>query len=151
MIHAQDSKWVLSVLPVIHDDTSMVFLELDTKTWDYLEVVLAIGITDDAIETAMLLTESDTAGSGHVTISGTVWTTALDIAGDATVYPTAADDGKLYKWEVNLKGRKRYIDATITVADATLGVNACVMSRLSRGEVAPTTAAEAGFAAIVRV
>jgi hypothetical protein len=130
----QETKWVNSVPPaILVDNATLGFTELDTLGYDYLTVALIMGATDIAV-TAAGLTESDTAGSGHASITATVLGTATDAYGTTSVLPVATADNGIFLWEIDLRGRKRYIDATITIGDGTVGGYYTVISILSRAE-----------------
>jgi hypothetical protein len=151
MIHAQNEKWVNLTPPAaIVDNASLTIAELDCKGWDYAEIILITGATDIAL-TAAKLTESDTAGSGHADITGTRFGTDNNISGSASTLPSATDDNGIFKWELDLRKRKRFLDGVITVGDGTSGGFYVVVAKLSRGEISPNTAAEAGCSQIMRV
>ncbi len=138
MINSQAQKVVLVTPPAaIVDNASYATTEIDTKGFNYLTILVALGATDVALA-AMKLTESDEAGSGHADISGATFAGSL---------PGATDDNKVYAFHVDLLGRKRYIDLVLTGGDGTTGAYATVMAVLSRGERTPRTATERGLAA----
>ncbi len=144
-------KFVNSVPPAaLIDDASAAFTELDTIGYNFLRVVVILGATDIGL-TAVTLTESDTAGSGHANITGCIWGTSANIAGSTSTLPSATDDNGIFLFEVDLRGRKRYIDATVTVDDGTVGGYVTVLSILSEDDTAPTTAAGLGAAEVLRV
>ncbi len=152
MIDAQNTKFLNSVPPeAIHADTTGFDLtEIDTLGWDYLTIIITLGATDIGL-TALALTESDTSASGHANITGTVYGTALNIAGSTSVLPAATDDDDVFVYEVDLRYRKRYIDATITPGDGSTGIFLSAVSFLSRAKEAPITAAARGCNQILRV
>jgi hypothetical protein len=130
----QNTKWVQCVHPAaLVDNASLTFDELDTKGYDYCTIALLVGATDIAA-TACKLTESDTSGSGHADITPSIYGTATDIDGSTSALPTATDDEGIFLWEIDLRGRKRYIDATITIGDGTAGGYYTAFAILSRGE-----------------
>lgn len=150
MIHAQNAKYITSVTPaILVDDATLALTEIDTLGWDYMEVILITGVTDIGVTTCKL-TSGDTAGSGHTDVTASVWGTANNSAGASSTIMANDDDGNLFCWQVNLKGTKRYWDAVITIGDGTVGGYYLVLTRLSRAENAPITAAEQGFAEILR-
>ena len=75
MIDATNCRYDICISPVaIVDNTSWTTNELDTAAnggWDYLEVIFFLGANDIAM-TALAVTQSDTAGSGHANITGAV-------------------------------------------------------------------------------
>jgi len=150
MIHAQNAKYVLVTSPVaIVNNASWTTAEIDTAGWDYAEVAFCMGANDIDV-TALKVTESDTSGSGHVDVPGLVYGTSANIAGSTSALPLATDDDSIFKFEIDLKNRKRYLDFVATNGNGAAGGFACIVARLSRAENAPTTAAEAGCADILR-
>ena len=133
----------------IVDDASLTVAELDTEGFDRVQIVLIMGATDIAC-TAAKLTESNAAGSGHADITNSIYGTAADVAGDTSSLPAADDDNGFFVWDVDLRYRKRYIDATITVGDGTAGGFYTVIAILSRGDEAPVGVSERGCAGYIR-
>lgn len=151
MIHAQNAKWVSITPPAaIVDNASLTTAEIDTKGWDYAEVIVYLGATDIAM-TALAVTESDTSGSGHANVTGLVYGTSTDVDGNTSSLPSATDDNGFFGFQIDLRGRKRYIDVTATVGNGTTGAYVTVFVRLSRAEVAPNSISEAGFTGLLRV
>jgi hypothetical protein len=150
MIHAQNTKWV-SVTPpaAIVDNASLTTASIDTLGYEYLEVFVYLGATDIAM-TALKLQESDTDGS-YADVTGLVYGTSVSIAGTTAALPTATDDNKCFKFEVDLRGRKRYFDLVATCGDGSTGTFATAFALLSRATDTPVTAAERGFGNIVRL
>ena len=150
-IAAQNCKLV-SVTPpaAIVDNASYTTSEIDTLGFDYAKIVVYLGATDIAM-TALAVTESDTSGAGHANVSGLVWGTAENIAGSTSTLPSATDDNKFFVFDIDLKGRKRYLDVTATAGDGTSGTFAVIWAELSRAEDTPTTAAQRGAAEVLRV
>lgn len=152
MLPAQDQKYVLGSLAfeTIKDDASFAIEELDTKGWDYLEIIAVVGATDIAM-TALAVTESDSTGSGHANVTGLIWGTSLNVDGDTSALPTATDDDTFQVAHVDLRYRKRYIDVTATMDDGTAGGYLFLMYRLSRADAVPITVAGAGCDELLRV
>lgn len=150
-VHAQNAKWV-SVTPpaAIVDNASYTTAEIDTIGWEYAEIAVYLGATDIAM-TALAVTESDTSGSGHANVTGLVYGTATDIDGNTSSLPSATDDNKFFIFQIDLRGRKRYLDVTATAGNGTSGTFATILCRLSRGKEAPSSVAEAGAAGLLRV
>lgn len=148
MVTAQDAKYVPVIRPVaIVDNASWTTIEIDTKGWDYLELVFSFGATDIAMA-ALQITESDTTGTGHVAFIN--YASGTDIDGNALVLPTADADNDLYAVQIDLRKRKRFIDVTATAGDGTAGTFLAAFGRLSRGEIAPNTSSEFGCDVVVR-
>ena len=149
---AQQDKWV-SVTPpaAIVDNASLSTATIDTAGFAYLRVFLYLGAMDIAM-TALKLQESDDSGmSGAVDITGLVYGTSNGISGSASALPTATDDNKCFTFEVDLRGRKRYIDLVATCGDGAAGTYATAFALLSRAGDVPVSASERGFGNILRV
>jgi len=127
------------------DNAAFAFAELDTLGYDYAVIVISLGNVP-ANMGGCLLTESDTSGSGHATISGTTIGTDTDIDGSATTLPTAAaGDGDQIVYFVDLTNgtRKRYIDATITAGNGSGTATECsAIAILGRGKIGKDAAAD---------
>lgn len=135
MIPIQKTKVVQAIAPgAIVDNASWTFNEIDTLGYDYLTVYFNIGATDIAIA-ALQLTESDTSGSGHANITGATFSTL----------PSATDDNEVWAIELDLRGRKRYIDATVTAGNGTNGTYMSALAVLSRSGGNTESATERGL------
>lgn len=152
MIAAQQTKLV-SVTPpaAIVDNASLTTGEIDTAGWDYLQIVVYLGATDVAMS-ALAATESDSSGSGHANVTGLVYGTSTDIDGSTSALPTATDDDSFFVFDIDLRGRKRYIDLTATVGNGTSGTYAAVFGILSRAKSGtPDSVSDRGAAGVVSV
>ena len=136
---------LFSVTPpaAIIDNASATTAEIDTKGYRHLRVITYIGATDIAMS-ALKLTESDSSGSGHADITGCVFGTSTDIAGNTSALPTANDDNKFFVFDVDLRGRKRYIDVTATCGDGSAGTYLAIHAELYRGEATPVSLTNLG-------
>lgn len=151
MVPAQDAKWLNLTPPAaIVDNASLTVTEIDTLGFDYAEIIVVLGATDIAM-TALAVTESDTSGSGHANVTGLIFGTSDNTAGSTSVLPTATDDNDVFKFEIDLRARKRYLDVTATIGNGTAGTYAVVLARLSRSKTGVETATEAGCNQILRV
>ena len=150
MIHAQNDKF-LSITPpgLIVDNASYTTASIDTAGFDYLRVFVYLGATDIAMA-ALKLQESDTDGS-YADVTGLVYGTSNGINGSASALPSATDDNKTFAFEIDLRGRKRYLDVTATAGDGSAGTYLTINYILWRAKDYPVTAAERGFANILRV
>lgn len=124
----------------IVDNAAFTTATIDTKGFAFVTIILLLGAMDIALA-ALKLRESDDSGmSGAVDVDG------ADFSTDATL-PGATDDNKLYAIHVNLKGRKRYLDLSLTGGDGSAGTYAAALAILSDAEEAPSSAEGRGFAA----
>jgi len=143
-VEAQNVKYVSITPPAaIIDDATATTAEVDTQGYDYATVVCYLGATDIAM-TALAVTESDTSGSGHANVTGLIYGTSSDIVGTTSSLPSASEDNKFFVFQIDLRGRKRYIDLTATIGDGSAGTFFVAFAILSRTESTPTTVAGAG-------
>ena len=141
MNRMQNIKYVAVTPPAaIIDNASATTAEIDTLGFDYLTVVAHLGATDIAM-TALAVTESDTTGSGHANVTGLVYGTSTDIDGNTSALPSADDDNKFFVFQIDLRGRKRYIDVTATCGDGAAGTYLTIIGMLSRADDTPVTEA----------
>lgn len=131
MIHPQNYKFQQMIRPVDTGAGTATDVEVDTRGYDYLTVIVQLGNVAANMGN-LKLQESDSSGSGEADFTGSAWTT-----------PTSSDDNKLYVAFVDLRKRKRYISIVATGTGITL-VSACAI--LSRAEVTPISATERGAA-----
>lgn len=152
MNSAQRDKFV-SVTPpaAIIDNASATTATVDTKGFDYCRFVVYYGAMDIAT-TALKIQESDDSGmSGAADITGLVYGTSTDISGSTSALPSATDDNKFFTFEIDLRGRKRYLDCVATLGDGAAGTYVAIFAILSRAESSLLTASDRGCANILRV
>ena len=150
MNQSQFNKFVSITPPAaIVDNASYTTASIDTSGFEYLEVFVFLGATDIAM-TALKLQESDTDGS-YADVTGLIYGTSAGIAGTTAALPIATDDNKCFKFEVDLRGRKRYFDLVATAGDGAAGTFLTAFALLSRASDHPVSASERGFGNIVRV
>ena len=152
-MNSANAKWFEVVPPqAIVNNASWTATEIDTLGYIYLEMVVDIGAIDIAM-VALSLGESDTAGGGgsYTAITGAVFGTSTNSAGSTSSLPAATADNKLFVFNVDLKGRKRFIALTATGGSGSAGTYLSAMARLSRAFTAPTTAAGFGASQVLQV
>lgn len=143
MQNLQNARFVTITPPgAIVDNAAFTTTEIDTVAlgvkFDWLTIVLQLGALDIA-PTVCKLTHSDTAGSGHADITG------------ATLSPIATDDNTRFVFHVDLRGKKRYIDFSLTGGDGAAGTYATAIGILTSGNEAPITVTARGVTAEVVV
>ncbi len=144
-------KTVMITQPAaIVDNAAFTTAEIDTKGFRFAEIFVALGATDIAL-TVLKVQESDTSGSGFADITGTRFGTDANDTGSTSTLPSATDDNKLYKFEIDLRGRKRYLDLNMTIGDGTVGGFAVAWVNLHEAENCPTSATDKGIAQLMRV
>ena len=133
----QATKW-LSVAPpkAISDNAAVATTEIDTAGFDHCTIAVYIGATDIALAVCKVQ-ESDTSGSGMADISGLDSDGDTNTAGSAATLPTATDDNKMILFEIDMRGRKRYLDLALTTGDGTAGSFVTAIAVLYRGGLSP--------------
>lgn len=132
MVHPQNYKFQTMIRPVDTTGGTASDIEVDTRGYDYLTVIVTLGNVA-ANMTALKLQESDSSGASEA-----------DFTGSAFTAPTSSDDNKLYVAFIDLRKRKRYISIVATGGAGATLISAVGM--LSRAEVTPTSATERGAA-----
>lgn len=151
MNEAQHDKFVSITPPAaIVDNASYTTATLDTKGYAYARVFVYLGATDIAM-TALKIQESDDSGmSGAADVTGLIYGTSADVTGATSALPSATDDNKCFVFEIDLRGRKRYLDLVATAGDGSAGTFAAAFALLSRAGDCPVTPTERGFGNILR-
>ena len=151
MIASQTQKVVAITPPgAIVDDASWTTTEIDTAGYDYCTVYVMLGATDIAMA-ELTVTESDTSGSGHADVTGLIFGTSDNTAGDTSTLPSATDDNKIFAFEIDLRARKRYLDLTATAGNGTAGTYMAAWAVLERADEYADSATDRGCSQILRV
>jgi hypothetical protein len=152
MIHQQNEKIINMCTDMTVDNTSFTTTEIDTAGYAYLQIVCAFGNVP-ANMAALAVTESDTTGSNHANVTGLIVGTSNTIAGATSSLPAASGgDGGVWIFDIDLRGRKRFIDLTATAGNGSATpTEMCALAILSRAQVSCETATERGAAQILRV
>jgi hypothetical protein len=136
---------VLYQSQAIANNTSPTTTVLDTKGFDQVAIDVFLGATDIAL-TALKVQECDTSGGSYTDITGTRVGTDNDETGTATTLPSATDDNKVYSFEIDTRGRKRFLKVVFTIGNGSTGAFVVAVASLFRGHDTPRTAADAGDA-----
>ncbi|HZK81277.1 MAG TPA: hypothetical protein VFC46_09430 [Humisphaera sp.] len=140
MIYATQSKTINVAPPgALVNGGSVSCTAIDRKGFDYASVRVALGSTDAAL-TALKLQESDD-NSSYSDVPG------LDFSVSPATLPTSGAGNSVYSFDVDLRGRKRYLKPVITVGSGTNGAYVTVQADLSRAEQTPHDATSRGLAA----
>lgn len=145
-------KTVLLTPPAaIVDNAAFTTAALDTKGFGHAEIFVAFGAMDIAA-TVLKAQESDDSGmSGATDITGTVVGTDANDTGSTSTLPSATSDNTIFKFEIDLKGRKRYLDLLLTGGDGAAGTFAVAWAHLHEADKPPISATEKGVAQLMRV
>ena len=142
MIYQTTLKSVLVTPPAAAvNGASVTCASIDCSGFEYAVVRLLLGATDIAL-TALKLQESDD-DSHYSDVPG------LDYSVSPAALPSAASDNQIFSFDVDLRGRKRYLKPVITVGAGTSGAFVTVLADLGRAAHTPHDAATRGLAATV--
>lgn len=123
----------------IVDNAAFTTATIDTIGFSALRIVVQLGALDVALAAFKLRESNASDMTGAADVSG------ADFSVDGTL-PAATDDNKLYAIHVNLRGRKRYLDLSLTGGDGAAGTYANAWADLYRASEAPSDATGRGFA-----
>ena len=140
MISAQHCKYASITAPVAVDGT-MTTAFVDTAGYSYATVILHQGVSAAAI-TTLTLGDCDTSGGSYDTF--VTYGTTADIEGATTIKPATSEAGKIFAIQVDLRGRKRYLDLSVVNDGTDPGNVASAICILSRPEQKPVTVADHG-------
>ena len=118
-------------------------VEIDTLGYEYASIdVLFSPFTSAAgpttAATVLRVAQSDVAGSGQVNVSGLVAGTDFTVAAGVTA---TAGVGYAHRFDIDLRGKRRYLTVYATPASTCGVVTTC---RLGKGEAGPMDATGKG-------
>lgn len=143
MLSTQGIKIVPAVQPVsISQSATATSVAVDTAGFGVVRFVLAVGVTATGIA-AFKIRGSLDGSTGWVDVPGAT----------LAAFPGAADDGKRYAIEINLRDAsiRRYLDVVLTTSAVSGAGVFAVDAILGDPTILPNTAAERGFAGEVLV
>ncbi len=134
----------VSVTPpaAIVDNAAFTTAAIDTKGFKQLTFIVFLGALDIAIS-ALSVRHSDASNMGSPA--------TLSTGGTDFTLPIATDDNTVLQFNVDLRGKRRYLDIEITGGDGAAGTYLTAIAELSRGEETPGTAATRGVGLEVQV
>jgi hypothetical protein len=144
-----DTKTVLMLAPQSNDTSSTVFGDIDTLGFDYLTIDLAEGTASASASAVgdLGLCESDTNPTnfaGGDAITACVGGSAVDDTHGFVFPQQGSNKTNIYKFNLDLRGRKRYIGCKYTQGvDASIAM----IGTLSRGESGPAQNSSAALTA----
>lgn len=141
MINSLAQKAVAVTNPgAIVDNAAFTTATIDTLGFRFVTIIVLLGALDIALAALKLREGAESNMSDAADVEG------ADFSVAPATLPSATDDDKLVAIHVNLNGRKRYLDLTLTGGDGTAGTYASVIAILSRASEAPDTAEKRGYA-----
>lgn len=137
----QNVKTVWITKPgAIVDNAAFTTDIIDTVGFRKARVVVGLGALDIAVAAMKLQHSNDSGMSGAADISG------ADFSVSPLTLPAGTDDNKLYAIHVDLRGKKRYLDLSLTGGDGAAGSYIVAFVELYDAEEAPNSATERGLA-----
>lgn len=145
----QGAKKGICVLPQVLDNATATSYVIDTAGVDFVNIDVVIGATDIAM-TTLKVQESD-AITNSTTLTSGADITGLVYGANGSTLPSATDDNKIFSFEINTQGRKRYLQLIAVAGNGTTGV--AIASHYNAGKVANHSldAAGKGVAAVLNV
>lgn len=139
MQNMQNVKFVGITPPAaIIDNAAAVTASVDTKGFSKAVITVYLGALDIAV-TALKLRHSDD-DSTYADITG------ADFSVSPLTLPSASADNTAIRIFVDLRGKKRYLDISITLGDGAAGSFVTAWADLYGAAEAPDTATERGLA-----
>lgn len=143
-VTATEVKYINLIPPVaINDNTAWTTTEVDTKGFEHCTFVVNLGVSDIAVA-VMKVQESVQTGTGFSDVTGLVMGTSDNDTGSASTLPADDADGLIFVFDIDLKGRERFLDLSMTAGNGSVGTFASGIAILSRGHTTPTLAASRG-------
>src|SRR4051794_671834 len=128
MINLQDTKVAIDIAP---KGGTFTATEVDTLGYGYATILVSVGNADPGAITTLKVQETDTTGTGYADIVGARYGTDADISGATSALPSAADDNKVFAFELNLLARKRFLKV-VASGGGTTGTIVSAVAILSR-------------------
>ena len=153
MINAQNTKIVTVTTPVSVSAGAATTSTIDTSGFDYCTILFIGGAMTTGYSTFKVQESDDSGMSGAVDISndngvlGFGETSQLNVDGTASADPDATDN-VVHGIEINLFGRKRYLDVSATAGGTCLTCIIAVLSRAS--EMNSDSLSDRGFTGLIR-
>jgi hypothetical protein len=111
---------------------------VDTAGYNYAQIALLLGATDIAMSLCRV-TECDTYNGSYTAITGLTFGTSTGSAGSATALPAATADNTLRLFNIDLKGRMRFLRLEATAGSGSAGTYSAAIAILGKDDVAPST------------
>lgn len=146
----QGVKKGICVLPQVLDNATATSYVIDTAGVDYVNIDVVIGTTDVAL-TALKVQESDVATNSTTLDTGADITGLVYGASGAAALPTDTDDNKIFSFEINTQGRKRYLQLVAVAGNGTTGVAIAAHYNANKVANQPLTNAGKGIAAALNL
>lgn len=149
----QDFKVVRVLSPdAIYDDAAFSATAIDTKGYDYCNIIVQLGATDIAM-TALSVQQSEDNGStdAYADVTGLIVGTSNNIDGTASALPSGTDDHKFVVFDIDCTKTERYLKLVGTAGNGSAGTYISALGLLSRAKESPVTVAGRGADEVLRI
>jgi hypothetical protein len=146
MIEAFGSKNVMVAAPIaLVASGTLAVATVDTFGYEYARISVDFGVMD-TVPATLKVQQSDASNmTGAIDVPGTVVGTDNNDTGAASTLPTAGSAGKRFVFQIDLRGKKRYLKLIlINSATGTTGVVEAWCT-LDRPHESPGAVAAAGL------
>lgn len=118
------------------DNAAFTTAAVDTKGWRRCTFVVQYGDIDINVVSSKIRHSdaSDMSNSADLATGGT----------DYSLGTASGSDNKIHAFDVDCRGKKRYLDFEMTGGDGSTGTYLAVIAILSEPEIAPDSAADRG-------
>jgi hypothetical protein len=138
MIHAQNDKVVAALPAAVTASNETATMTIDTVGYDHASVTVMRASNAATTFASVLKVEESDDNSSYSNVTALV---GGGTGGFSIPAVSATGSVSVVKLDVDTKARKRYLKVSMTPSTA---VNVAMTARLSRGEVSPETASQAG-------
>ena len=153
-MNSANAQWFSCIPPqVLVNGSAWTSNVIDTRDFAYCEILVQLGALDAAL-TVLKVQEADVGSGSTLTngadVTGLVFGTSVGSALSASTLPAATADNNLYALNIDLKGRKRYLQIQATIASGSAGGYLAALARLSRDAVNPSDTTGFGCAQVLQ-
>lgn len=138
MIHAQNDKVVAALPAAVTASSETATMTIDTVGYDHASITVMRASNAATTFASVLKVEESDDNSSYSNVTALV---GGGTGGFSIPAVSATGSVSVVKLDVDTKARKRYLKVSMTPSTA---VNVAMTARLSRGEVSPETASQAG-------
>lgn len=151
MFRTLENVKVVNTVPpgAIVDNASWTSTAIDTLGFSQALLLWILGALDIAM-VALKVQECETSGGSYTDVPGCVFGTSTNVAGSTSALPSATADNNVYGFNLDLRGRKRYLKIVATGGDGAAGSYGCGLAILSHPETSLDTAALRGLGDALR-
>ena len=134
----------------IVDNAAFTTGAVDTLGFRYAEIYVYFGAMDIAATVCKVRESNSSDMSSPGDVTGCVCGTSTNDSGSTSTLPSATSDNTFIKFEIDLKGRKRYLDCEVTGGDGSAGTYMTAFAILKNPETSCDLAAAKGCAQVLR-